>query len=353
MKRQIIIGVLVGAVFMALAFLGISLSDFASSLASIHLSWLVLFSLMLMLQVLLQSVRQQVLLQDAIADMTLRDSTVIMSISLFSIQTFPARLGELIRPWLLQRMVGLPLGQGMGMLALERALDLVALLIALVLMLLWAVPPSAELVVAGQHIDIIGWGWSTAQIVVPMVAGAVVLLAATGEVLIDALAPTVLRLAGPRIQPVVSFARSFAQAFRTLHKPIRLVTILVLTAVIWAEVAAMYLVLAHAFGLQQWLGYPESVGVMTITALGALLPAPPGMAGVQEAFGRGALALFGVRGGGLDALALSYAVVAHWWQFVLVAVMAFWSASRQGLRWREMLSSSKEAVLSAETTDHR
>ena len=180
MWRQIIIGVLVGTAFMALAFQGISLPALVDALASIHLHWLLLFSGMLLVQVWLQSVRQQHMLRDAAPRMTLRDSMAIMSINLFAIQLLPVRLGEFVRPWLLQRVVGVSLGQGMGMLALERALDLVALLLALVMMLLWAVPPSAELVVAGQGIDIIHWGWSTARVVVPLVAGAVVLLALTG-----------------------------------------------------------------------------------------------------------------------------------------------------------------------------
>ena len=104
----------------------------------------------------------------------------------------------------------------------------------------------------------------------------------------------------------------------------------------------MYWALGYAFGLEAWLDYGASAGVMTITALGALLPAPPGMAGVQEAFGRGALALFGVRGGGLDATALGYAVVAHWAQLFLVALAALVALARDGERVGEVVARSQE-----------
>jgi uncharacterized protein (TIRG00374 family) len=341
MRQQIILGVVVGVLFMALAFLGIPLADFFEAVGQLKLGWLALFSALLGGQIVLQALRQQLMLRDVAAGMTFYSSLSIVAIGLFCVQAFPARLGELARPWLLRRAEGVPFGVGLGMLALERALDLVALLMTLVLVLLWVDAPSVELVVAGHTIDLAAWGWSTARVVVPLVAAAVLLLAVTGEVLIDRLAPLARRLLGVRVEGLIDFSRAFTRAFRTLRSPLRLSMILGLTTLIWAEVALMYFVLAHGFGLQEWLGYPESAGVMTITALGSLLPAPPGMAGVQEAFGRGALALFGVRGGGLDALALGYAVVAHWWQFLLVALAAMWSSSRQGLRLSELLARAR------------
>lgn len=340
MRQQIILGVLVGAVFMALAFLGIPLSEFAAALTELRLGWLLVFTGLLGVQIGLHAFRQQIMLRATAPDMTFGSSLTIVAVGLFSIQTFPARLGELARPWLLQRTEGVTFGEGFGMLALERALDLVALLLALVFVLLWVDTPSVELVVAGHTIDLAAWGWSTARVVIPTIALGVVTLVVTGEALLDRFAPLLLRASG-RLEGLVAFARAFTRAFRTLRSPGRLAAILALTALIWSEIALMYLVLAHGFGLQSFLGYPESAGVMTITALGALLPAPPGMAGVQEAFGRGALALFGVRGGSLDATALGYAVVAHWWQFIVVAAVAIWATSRQGLRISDLVSRAR------------
>lgn len=341
MRHQIILGILVGVLFMALAFLGIPLPAFFEALGRLRLDWLALFTALLGLQIAMQAIRQQVMLRDTAPEMTFSSSFSVIAVGLFSIQIFPARLGELARPWMLRRAEGVEFGEGLGMLALERALDLVALLLALVSVLLWVDTPSVELVVAGQAIDLAAWGWSTARLVVPAVALGVVVLALTGERLLDRVAPLLRRALGERLAPLIDFARNFTRAFRTLRSPGRLLLILALTALIWSEVALMYQVLAYGFGLEQWLGYPESAGVMTITALGALLPAPPGMAGVQEAFGRGALALFGVRGGRLDAVALGYAVVAHWWQLVVVAAAAVWATSRQGVRLSDLVSRAR------------
>lgn len=342
MSRQTILGVLVGVVFMALAFLGIPLSEFFAALGTLSLGWLGLFTLLLFIQIGLQALRQQIMLAEAAPEMTFRSSFSIMVIGQFSIQAFPARLGELARPWLLKRAEAVPYGAGLGILALERALDLVALLLALVLMLLWVDTPTAALVVAGYSIDLAAWCWSSARLLVPLIAAAVLVLVVLGETLLDWVDPLVRRLLGERLDGLLGFARAFTQAFRTLRSPLRLTAILVLTVVIWSEVALMYLVLGYGFGLEEWIGYPESVGVMTITALGSLLPAPPGMAGVQEAFGRGALALFGVHGGSMDAIALGYAVVAHWWQFLLIAAIAAVSTSRQGLRLSDLISQARK-----------
>ena len=66
--------------------------------------------------------------------------------------------------------------------------------------------------------------------------------------------------------------------------------------------------------------------------VGMALPAAPGFAGTYEAAVRGALALYGVVGdatvvpGGptLDAIALAFALVMHWWVHIVQSSTAIW-----------------------------
>jgi uncharacterized membrane protein YbhN (UPF0104 family) len=215
--------------------------------------------------------------------------------------------------------------------------------------LLWVELPSHELVVAGMSIDILAWGWSTAQVLIPSITIAVVVLAVAGEPLVDLLEPLFLRVSrGLGLQRfagrLVDFSRSFARSFRALRSPRRLGAALALSAAIWAEIALMFWVLAFGFELDHIIGFAQSAGVMTITALGALLPAPPAMAGVQEAFGRGALALFGAHGPELDATCLGYAVVAHWWQYLLNGLGALFFAAKEKVGLRELLAAPQQTL---------
>ncbi len=350
MKRELFLGLLIGMVCMGLAFWGVPLDGFLDALLRLRPGWFLAFALLFVAQTGLQASRQRLLLPGL--PLRFADSLSVVLIGFFAIQTLPVRLGELARPWLLRRNHQLPLGEGFGMVAIERALDLLALLLALAAVLLWVDIPSAELVLGGLSIDLAGWGWQTGRVVIPLVTLVVVGLAVAGEPLMARIAPLVRAAARPLgaarlAEGLVDFGRAFILAFRALREPLRLLGVLALTAAIWLDIAGMYWALSWGFGLQDPIGYGESAGVMSITALGSLLPSPPGMAGVQEAFGRAALALFGVRGEA-SATALSYAVVAHWGQYLLCAAGAAAFALRAGVGLREVFAGARSTAAERE-----
>ncbi len=343
------IGIVVGVLLMVAAFWGIPVTDVLAALTRVRVGVLLGFSALLAVQMVLQALRQQVLLAGLAPQLRFRTSFALIVVGSFAVQTLPVRLGEFVRPWLLQRTEGVPAGAGLGVIAIERAMDLVALLVTLTAVLVWVELPSHTLDLMGTRIDIVAWGWQTARFLIPSIAAAVVCLAVIGPGIVARLRPLFGRVAavfgmGAPAERLFDFAAQFAESFRELRNPTRLVLSLVLSGLIWAEIALMYYVLAYAFGLEHLVGFGEAAGVMTITTLGMLLPAPPAMAGVQEAFGRGALVLFGVHGPELDAVGLGYAMVAHWWQYALTAIGAGIVASWQGLRVRDVLAGSRATM---------
>lgn len=347
--KRLLLGIVIGAFFMAAAFWGIPFTDFLAALGRLNPGGLLVFTALFGLQVVLQAWRQQVLLAELTPNLTFRSSLALIVVGSFSVQTLPVRLGEFVRPWMLHRDEGVPPGAGLGIIAIERAMDLVALLLTLAAVLLWVELPSRTLDLMGTKVDIVSWGWSTARMLIPSIALAVVFLAVVGPGIVATLRPFFGRIAsrmgvrGPA-ERLFDFAAHFAESFRALRHPGRMVAALALSGLIWAEISLMYYALGHAFGLSEQVRFGEAAGVMTITALGSLLPAPPAMAGVQEAFGRGSLALFGVHGPDFDAVALGYAVVAHWWQYLLIAAGTLVVASWQGLRLRDVLAGTRATM---------
>ncbi len=342
--KRLVLGMLVGATLMVVAFWGVPVGAVARSLLAVKPLGLVVFTLLVGLQMLLQAVRQRVLLSDAAPPLGLGDSLGLIWVGSFAIQTFPVRLGELARPWMLSRYHQVPMGTGVAVVAIERAFDLVALLLMLAGVLLTVALPARSVDVWGASIDIVSWGWGLARVVVPLVTLGVVAVVVAGPHGLLRLQPWVDRWAerlgvAPMSARLFAFLGPFVACFRALHQPRRLLLVTVLSAMLWVEIAAMYTVLGEAFGLDLTFGH--GAGVMSITALGSLLPAPPAMAGVQEAFGRGALVLLGVSSPGGDAVALGYAVAAHWWQYALTAGGALAVAAWKGVALGEVLATAR------------
>ena len=242
----------------------------------------------------------------------------------------------MVRPLILTRQYELPLGVGLGMVVAERVIDLVAALAMLAAVLLWIDTP-AELAIGGGSIALAELGRILGvTLVLPALLGTAALvffgepvLALVGR--IHAWLCRVLPSATGLLDRALALAGSFVEGFSGLRRPGRLLAIIGLSALIWIDATCMYLLLAYGFGIEAMVGFGESMGVMVVTMFGSLLPSPPGMAGVQEAFGRAGLALYGVRGPGLDAIALAFAVIVHWWQIVLQASIAIGFMKRSGL----------------------
>ena len=112
----------------------------------------------------------------------------------------------------------------------------------------------------------------------------------------------------------------------------RLVTILGLTATAWGITGFCYTSLAYGLGIEEFVDYAAGMGLLGVTMLGMALPAAPGFAGTYEAAVRAGLALYGVVGaepltpGGptLNAIAVAYALVMHWWMNFVQSVTAIY-----------------------------
>ncbi len=313
-RRQIALGVAVGAAALAGALWGVPLGDVGAALADAEVIWLLPVAGLFLIQQTLRAWRQALMIQATHPEHTLRTSLSVLCIGFFCINVLPARLGELVRPLLLLEREGIPIGAGFGMVFVERALDLCSMLVMLGLVA-WLVPvPGRTLEIAGQSVDWVNLGRIAAGIAAPSVLAGGVLVAVAGR-------PILARLKGDGL--VVRLIQRFGQGFLgllegALRSPGRLAAILGLTVVTWVLTGAMYPPLARAFGIGDAIGYGEGVGVLAMTMAGMALPAAPGFAGTYEAAVRAGLALFGVAGEGadgrsLDAIAVAYALTMHWW----------------------------------------
>ncbi|MCU0667785.1 MAG: flippase-like domain-containing protein [Myxococcota bacterium] len=339
MIKSLVIGLAVGAIFLALALWGVPLDQVGDAIAAMDPAWVGVGILLWAGQYWLRALRQLVMVRPLAPGTTYRTQLAVTLIGFFCVNTFPARLGEVARPFLLYEREGVPFGAGLGLVLVERILDSVALLIALLLVLAFVEVPDHAIEIAGQSVSIVDVVRKLAFLGLPPVVGGILGLAffgtqalALGGRLVGAIearvaAPWVSKL----LRGLLGFAKSFVQALESLRDPRRFAAVVTLTVLLFVLMAGLTWALARSFGFEAWIGPGAALGVLCITMLGIALPAPPGFAGVFEAAVRAALAVFGVAGEDLAARALAFALVFHWGPYLLLALWAAWFLWRDGI----------------------
>jgi uncharacterized protein (TIRG00374 family) len=328
--RSLVLGLAVGALFLALALWGVPLDELGRAFAQMHSIYLLHLVAAFALQYALRAWRQLVLVRTQVPGTSYRTQLGILMIGFFCVNSFPARLGEAVRPYLWYEKEGVSLGAGFGLVFVERVLDVVALFLTVLGVLLWVHVPDRHIELLGRSVSLLELGRGAALTVLPPVLLALVGLAAFGPAALRlgerAVAAVEARVRARALQRFARFALGFAESFvegvAALRSARRLALLGAQTAAIFASMGLTMVYLARAFGLESTIGFGAGMGVLAVTMLGIALPAPPGFAGVFEAAARGGLALFGVQGGELGARALAYALLFHWWQFLLMAAAA-------------------------------
>lgn len=328
MRRRVLIGLVFGLLALGLALWGVPLDELRAALARAELRWLFPVALLFLTQQVLRSLRQGLLLHGAVAPdrgLGLRQSLSVLCISFFFINTLPARLGEVVRPTLLWERHAVPLGRGVAMVVVERALDLASAIAMLAFVALFVPTPSRMLSIQGYTVDWVELGRTAATLVLPGMLGALLILLVGGRSLVRWASPRLPGMPAWSARPLrlaLGFAGSFADGLEAVRSPGRVLAVLGLTALTWSLSGLMFVSSAHAFHAGDRIGYGQGIGLLSITMLGTAVPSAPGFAGTYEAFLRGGLALFGVSGGERDADALAFALVHHWWVYGVQACTA-------------------------------
>ena len=324
-----------GLAALALAFWGVPVDAVLDALSRIDPRGLLLPAAIFLVQQTIRAWRQAIILQARFPEHRFRSSLSVLCIGFFFVNTLPARIGEVVRPMLLAEREDIPLGAGFAMVVVERALDLIAMGV-MVSILAWLVPipPAVGELLPG--IDLIGFARTLVGVAVPGVVLGLVALMFAGDRLLAFAGRVTQRWstgsAGALRTRLLGFGGAFVAGLSSVRTPGRLGALLGLTASAWALTGFMYPPIAAALGVGEFIDYSAGIGILGITMVGMALPAAPGFAGTYEAAVRGALALYGVVGdatvvpGGptLDAIALAFALVMHWWVHIVQSSTAIW-----------------------------
>lgn len=315
-RKKVVSGAVAFAItgiFLWLALRKVEFAALGSALASARLGWLIPMGAIIYLDLLVRALRWRVLLsRTRVLPAPVWDLFKLEAIGLAVNNVLLLRLGELARAGLAARRLGIPAAAALASVAIERALDVAALLTIFVLAERFApgiVPPH---VVRG------------ALLLLAAAIGALVVLAAAES----SLAPG--GFAERRLRPwprVHTFVEQLAMGAAVLRSPASAAYAGALSLLLWTVDAALYWSAAYALGLGGLMDYPRAV--LTLSWAGAIsaIPAAPGGIGTFEAFVASILHTFGAS----PEIALAYALLTHMIMYLLVTVTGLAFLSREGV----------------------
>jgi uncharacterized protein (TIRG00374 family) len=314
LKRHVQLGagVAVSLVGLWLAFRGLGLAEVGRALAGARY-WLLVPALALYFAgVWVRAVRWRRLLLP-VANVPSGRLFPVVVIGYMANDVLPARLGELVRCYVLRRREGVPTSTALGTVLLERVMDGLTMLAFMALALPF-LPFSAALyrLLAGAAAV-----FGTAVAVLVLLATRPVLAARVAE------ATTRFLPVGPRDR-LRGVALSFFGGLAALGGVGVTLRVFALSCAAWLLEAGMYFLLMFAFPLTP--SFPLAVLTTAVANLGTLIPSAPGYVGVFDFLGRSVLGQLGVP----PATALAYVVVVHAALVLPVTLLGFWYAWRLG-----------------------
>ncbi len=328
-RKKILSGVVafsITGVFLWLALRKVEFAALGAALSAARVRWLIPMVVLIYVDLLVRAVRWRVLLSRTRAlPAPVWDLVKLEAIGLAVNNVLLLRLGELARAGLAARRLGIPAAAALASVAIERALDVAALLTIFVLADRWA--PGIAPVHAVR----------AALLLLACAIGALIVLAAAESSLAPGGFAEVRLRAWPRVH---RFVEQLALGAAVLRSPAAAAKASVISLLLWTLDAAVYWAGAYALGLGSIMNYPRAVLTLSWAGAVSAIPAAPGSIGTFEAFVASILRTFGA----VPEAALAYALLTHMIMYLLVTITGLVFLSREGVslaQLREEVESAK------------
>ena len=321
---KIALSLVVSAALLYLAFRNVPLAELGAALRRVQPAWLALSVALSLVLMVFRTWRWQLELRP-LTTIPLGRLWIVTSVAYLAINVMPARLGEVVRPWLLSRRSAVTFSNVVGNLVVEKTMDSVVLLFYVLVGLL-----TVERL---PH-------WVRAGAVVPaVIAGTLVVLVALlwwrGEAFVDRwLLHRLPERFGAGVKRVLA---AIIEGMRVLPDHRLLFAVFAVSMMLWFVPILSSYVMLRAFDFS--LPFSAAVVVFIFIGFGTALPNMPGMIGAFQYACVLALALFGVDK--VDALA--YGVVLNAVQFLTIVAQGLIALPLAGVRWAEIRRAARAA----------
>jgi len=298
-RNTIALSLVVCATFLYLAFRAVPVDEVVAHVRRIHTGWLLLSVLISLLIMIFRAWRWQLELRP-LERVPFGRLWVVTAVAYMAINLAPARLGEVVRPWLLSRRSSVSFPNVVGNLVVEKTMDAVVTLLYIL----------AGLVTIENLPDWVRKGALFPAAGATVLVVLVLLLYWRGEAFVDR---SVLRFLPERFGNAVKrITGAIVAGMRVLPNPRLVLAVFLVTVAMWFLPILSSYVMMRAFDLQ--LPFGAAVVVFIFIGFGTALPNVPGMIGPYQYACILALDLFGVP----KSEALAYGLVLNAVQFLSI-----------------------------------
>jgi uncharacterized protein (TIRG00374 family) len=303
MKKKMILGIFLGILLIYLSVKDIRLFDVFNGFRTIRYVYLFPALLIMFIMQVLRSFRWGIILEplEKIDQFSLFSVT---SVGFLGIIAIPARLGELVRPYLITNKSHIQFSSAIGTIFVERILDSITILF-IFFCLLFFVPTPSWLLKSGLILFLI---------LLIILAGIFLTISRQHDIP-DFLTPVLNKIPPHFTLKLKNLIHRFIDGFKIMNDPRRLVLSIVLSIIIWIIDAMAIYILFLAFRFQ--LPIADAFILMVILIIGIAIPAAPGFIGNWHFFCVLGLSLFGIP----KAEALSFAVIYHFLSIGIIIVL--------------------------------
>ncbi|HVF98574.1 MAG TPA: lysylphosphatidylglycerol synthase transmembrane domain-containing protein [Chloroflexia bacterium] len=355
-SKRFIIGLVISLVFLAWA---LSQEDLGQVLATIGgMNWVSLIPALALyfIGVWVRAVRWRILLHPLKPKLPLFKVFEVVVIGYMANNLLPARIGELVRAYVLSKRENVRKTSTLATIVVERIFDGLVMIgfVAAALLFVILFDPDILSVGEGHKFGTLITQWSP-YIVLAAAAFLVFLVLfvviASSSQRVEALMNFGLRFVPGKLHDRVKrLANAFVLGLGSLSSFTNMLLVFALTITAWLFEAGMYYVIGSwGFNLVgsdgaavPFYAYVLATGIVNLSTL---IPQAPGYVGVFEVVGKGVLVgAFGVASG----VATSYVLLLHAALYLPVTLLGVVFLARESLSWRELTDLEKQRVEASE-----
>lgn len=317
-RWQLWLGVLVSAVFLYFALVGLKLDEVWRTMRDANYWWILPGVLVYFLAVWGRTWRWHYLLL-SIEKIPLTRLFPVVVIGYMGNNVYPARAGELIRAYVLKKKEGVSISASLATIIVERIFDGVVMLFFVFVSLPFApMDPSLRRVVIWSSLLFFG------------ALGVFFVLAASPERTQVLYRWLVERFVPARLRPQVNgMLDRFMLGLRSLRRGQDVLMIFVTSVFIWLTETTKYWFVMHGFDFQ--VPFYVLMLMTAVVNLATTIPSTPGYVGTFDAPGIRILERFGVPG----PIAAGYTLVLHAALWLPITLLGFYYMARESISWRE------------------
>jgi glycosyltransferase 2 family protein len=247
----------------------------------------------------------------------------------------PARIGEVVRPYLLARREGLSITATFATIILERLLDLVTVILMFGTFV-FVFDPGMAAVNEDVYGKIkVGGGLAAAGALAALLMVAVL---ARQRAQVAELVERVSRVLPAKLAGrVAHLAHMFVHGMAVMRDPVLLGQSLLLSVALWLSIATAIWLVTVAFHMT--IPFTGSFLILALLVVGVAVPTPGAVGGFHEAFRIGAATFYGIE----NDRAVGSAIVLHAVSFLPITLLGGWFMLQDGLSLTRVQRLSEEA----------